>query len=93
MARRKQTKRVKKMEFVRVTHEVLSIIADEPDDKRTVTVKRAENGSYMIEWATCDFTNGNSSVTTKVVLSERAAMATVLCLADLFQRVDEDQPQ
>jgi hypothetical protein len=78
------------MKLVTITRQVGSVISDEPGDKRSVNIKRADDGSCMIEWSCCDFTSGNVSVVTKVVLSERAAMATVLCLADLFQKLDEE---
>lgn len=73
--------------FIKTTHTAQSLIGED----RTVRVDRTEDGGMVLEWCTRDPSNGYAVVCTKVRLSEEAALATALCMTNIFTRVQEEE--
>ena len=77
---------MKTQRIAKITHEKLVLLSG----SRSVRVYRADSGEIMIEWSAPDAENGNAHICTKVVLSEEAATATALCIADIFASLQDD---
>lgn len=77
------------VKFVTPTHTIRCQIGDD----RMVTAHRAEDGSVQLEWDSPEPDNGAARMATRIHLSEEAATATALVLANLFETIQKEEAQ
>lgn len=65
--------------FKKITHRGMGMIGDD----RSVSIIRTDDGGFQFEWTRQDADNGNAFTSTKIALSEEAAIVTFELFAEM----------